>query len=240
MFRPSFADRQRHLARLQVHRLPSSSPRRWLIEEIFAGFSARWISSWLLDGPVHHVDVLVAQLLDDRVDARTFHTDACAHRVDAFVVGFDGHLGPFARYADDFLDGDEAVEYLRHLLFEEPFEEFGCRAGEDDDRAVVAHLHLGYDGPDGVAFAEEVARYLFALRKYQFVVLVVEHEYLLLPHLIDLARDYLAHAFAVLLEQVGFFEIEDAGGEVLRRSESTARRPNESSFISSATSSPTS
>ena len=91
----------------------------------------------------------------------------------------------------------------------------GCRAGEDDDRAVVAHLHLGYDGPDGVAFAEEVARYLFALRKYQFVVLVVEHEYLLFPHLIDLARDYLAHAFAVLLEQVGFFEIEDAGGEVL-------------------------
>src|SRR5690606_3809883 len=65
-----------------------------------------------LDGvrrPRDHVDVLVAELADDGVDAAPLHADAGADGVDAVVVAHDGHLRAVARLADDLLDLDDAV-----------------------------------------------------------------------------------------------------------------------------------
>ena len=48
---------------------------------------------------VHHVDVLVAKLADDAVDAATLDADAGSYGVDAVVVALYGYLGALARHA---------------------------------------------------------------------------------------------------------------------------------------------
>ena len=175
---------------------------------------------------VHHVDVLVAQLLDDRVDARTLHADAGAHRVDALVVGLHGDLGALAGDADDLLDGDQTVENLGNLLLEQPFEELVGRTREDDARLVVVHLDRLDDGLDRVALAVEVVGDLLGLREDQLVLLVVEDQHLLFPHLVDLARDDVADLLRVFFVEAGLLQIEDARGEVLaqRQHGATAER----------------
>ena len=89
------------------------------------------------------------------------------------------------------------------------------RAREDDAWIVVVHLHALDDGLDRIAFAVEVVGNLLRLGEYQLVLLVVEDQHLLLPHLIDLAGDDLADLLRVFLVEAGFFEVEDARCEVL-------------------------
>ena len=66
-----------------------------------------------------------------------------------------------------------------------------------------------------IAFAEKVARNLLGLGQHQLVVVVVQYQYLLLPHLIDLAGDDFADLLGILVEQVGLLEVHDPGGQVL-------------------------
>ena len=164
---------------------------------------------------VHHVDVLVAQLLDDRVDARSLHADAGAYRVDAVVVGFYGDFGAFAGDADDLLDRDQAVVNFRDLHLEKPFEEFRGGTRQNDVGVVVLHLHFRNDRLDAVALAEEIVRDLFRFRQHQFVLFVVQHEYFLFPYLVDLSGNDFAHFFGIFVEQIGLFQVEYPRGEIL-------------------------
>ena len=113
------------------------------------------------------------------------------------------------------LDGDQAVEDLGNLLFEQPLEELVGRARENDARLVVVHLDRLDDGLDRVALAVEVVGNLLGLGKDQLVLLVVEDEHLPLPDLIDFARHDLADLLRVLLVEAGLLQVEDARGEVL-------------------------
>ena len=130
--------------------------------------------------PIHDVDILVAQLLDNRVDARTFHAHAGADRIDPVVVRLDGHLGPFAGYADDLLDRNQAVVDFGNLHLEQPLEELGSRTRQHDVGRIVLHLDAGDDRLHAFAFAEKVARNLLGLGQHQLVVVVVQYQYLLL------------------------------------------------------------
>ena len=50
--------------------------------------------------PFDDVDFLAAQLANDRLHARTFHTYAGTHRIDVAFIGNDGNLGPLAGLAN--------------------------------------------------------------------------------------------------------------------------------------------
>ena len=64
---------------------------------------------------VDDVDVFVAQLADNAVNSGTFHTYTSPYWVNAVVVGFYGYFSALSWFANDFLDGDEAVKYFWHL-----------------------------------------------------------------------------------------------------------------------------
>ena len=58
---------------------------------------------------VDHVDVLVAQLADDAVNACTLHTNARSNGVDAVVVALDGDFGTFTRDSCNGADKNQSV-----------------------------------------------------------------------------------------------------------------------------------
>src|SRR3546814_2483229 len=70
------------------------------------------------------------------------HPNAGSNRIDAVVIGLHRYFGPFSRFPDDFLDGNQSVEYLGDLQFEQPFQEVGSRPRENDPRITVQHLHF--------------------------------------------------------------------------------------------------
>ena len=82
----------------------------------------------LVGGPWHDVDLLAAELLHDRLHARTAHADARADRIDIAVVGVDGDLRAPAGLARRALHLDDALVDLRHLLLEELDQQSGMRA----------------------------------------------------------------------------------------------------------------
>ena len=69
--------------------------------------------------PIDDVDILVAQFADDAVDTGAFHADAGADGIDTVVVRLNGDLGALTRFTDDLLNGDQAVEDLGDLGFEQ-------------------------------------------------------------------------------------------------------------------------
>ena len=225
------ADGQRHLVGLEV----DGGGLLLLVEDDGRNLGGvqRTLNHQLRVGrEVDDVDVLVAQLLDDGIDARTLHADACTDGVDAVVVGFDRDLGPLAGDADDFLDGDQTVGNLGNLLLEQTFEELAGCAREDDAGLVVVHLDRLDDGFDGVALAIEIVGNLLAFGENQLVLVVVENQHLLFPDLVNLAGDDFADFLGILLVKVGLFEVEDARSEVLpERQDGTAPERRELDFI---------
>ena len=166
--------------------------------------------------PLEHVDVLIAQLADDADDAGPLDTDAGADRIDAVVVGFDGHLGTFTRDADDFLDGDQSVIDFRDLLLEELDQEFVGRAGQGDvGSGVVLHLHALDDRADGLVLLETFARNLLVLGQAELVAVLIEDEHFLGPGLVDFAGEDVTDLLGVLVEEIGLLDIHDATLQIL-------------------------
>ncbi len=166
-------------------------------------------------GVVDDVDVLVLQLTDNGVDARTLHADASSYGVDAVVIRLDSHLGALAWHADNLADGDEAVEDLRDLILKHPLKEHGRGARDDDKRVVVLELDTSHDSLDLVALAEEVGRDLLRLGEDEVIALLVAYENLALPRLIDLAGHDLTDALLVTVEKVVLLKVHHKACKVL-------------------------
>src|SRR4029079_9032440 len=78
----------------------------------------------------------------------TASTDAGADRVDVVVVAPHGDLRAVPRLTRAGLDLDDAVGDLGHFQFEEPLDQTGVRAADDDLWALggLADLHdVGLD-----------------------------------------------------------------------------------------------
>ena len=104
------------------------------------------------------VDLLAAELADDRLHAGAAGADAGADRVDLGVRGRDGDLRAVARLAGKGLDLDGAVGDLGHLELEEPADELRAGAGQDDLRAPGGVLDLEKEAADAVARLVLLAR----------------------------------------------------------------------------------
>ena len=75
-------------------------------------------------GEVNHIDIFVAQLPYDTMNAETLHAHTGTYRVDTVVISFHGHFGAFAGNAGYPFNGDESVGNLRNLLFEQPLQKY--------------------------------------------------------------------------------------------------------------------
>src|SRR5438552_8948434 len=101
--------------------------------------------------PLDDVDLLAAQLADDRLHAGALHAHAGAHGVHVLLAGDDGHLGPLPRLPDAAPDLDGGVVDLRHLHLEELDEEGGIGAAHHHLRALRRLQDLDDGHPHAVA-----------------------------------------------------------------------------------------
>ena len=147
--------------------------------------------------------------------AASLHAHAGSHGVDALVVTLHGHLGSLARHAGYALDGDEAVVDFGHLSLEQPLQEHGAGAREDNLGVVVLVVHPQDDGTDGLALAVLVGRYLLRFGQDELVALVVDDEHLAFPHLIHFAAHHLSHTVFVLVVERVVFQFQNLGGQGL-------------------------
>ena len=161
-------------------------------------------------GPLYDVEVLAAQLADDAVYAAAAHADAGSYGIHAVVEALNGNLGALAGHACDLSNGDDAFGNLGHLGLEQSLQEHGACAREDDLGVAGAIVHACYYGACGLSLAEEVAGDLLALGQQQLVAFLVEQQHFLVPHLIDLGRDYVADHVLVLVVEGVVLELEDA------------------------------
>src|SRR3546814_19002930 len=91
------------------------------------------------------------------------HPNAGSNRIDAVVIGLHRYFGPFSRFPDDFLDGNQSVEYLGDLQFEQPFQEVGSSPRENDPRITVKPLNFQDPRSDDLSLFETVSRDFFGI-----------------------------------------------------------------------------
>ncbi|AAW76474.1 hypothetical protein XOO3220 [Xanthomonas oryzae pv. oryzae KACC 10331] len=118
--------------------------------------------------PQHDVHALAIELVGDRLDARTTHTDARADRIGAGVVRDHGDLGAVARIACAGIDLDQALAHFRHFKLEQFDHEFRRGAADEQLRATRLGTHFGQITADAVAGTQHVARNALVLRNEGF------------------------------------------------------------------------
>src|SRR5205085_11247420 len=115
--------------------------------------------------PRNDVDLLAAELLDDRLDARALHADARADRIDVRVAAHDRDLGAGARLTGARDDLHDALVDLGDLALEQLLDELAVGAREDDLRAAGLAIDVLEEGDDAIAGAIRLARCLLAERE---------------------------------------------------------------------------
>ena len=104
-----------------------------------------------VNAPLYNVDFLIAQLVDDSLDAHTLHSDAGAYRIHIFVVGMNGNLGAHTRLSGHGFDFYGTIGDLRHLIFKETLQQARMSTGYDNLRALVGLLYLDDECLNGLA-----------------------------------------------------------------------------------------
>ena len=150
-------------------------------------------------GEVDDVDVLVAELTDDAMNAATLHTNAGSYRIDAVVVALDGNLGTLTRHTGNAANSDQTVLDFGNLSLQQTLEELVRGTAQDDARIVVFVLHLLDDGANGLALVVVVRGNLLLLGQVQLVALVVDEQHFALPHLVHLGADHLTDLILILI-----------------------------------------
>src|SRR5690606_14767300 len=152
----------------------------------------------------------------DTVNPRTLHPHTGAHRINAVVIGFHGHFGALSRQPHDLLDRDQSVFDFRYFLFHQFGQEEVVRAGNDDDRVVVLHLHALDNGADHIPFFEIVpADHLRPGQDELIVGGIIEHQDLPPQDLLNLTENELTLAIFIPLENLIFHQLHHPGHERL-------------------------
>src|SRR5205807_166126 len=82
--------------------------------------------------PGHDIDLFAVELVDDILDPHAMHADAGADRIDAFLAGRHGNLGPRARLTRDRFELDRTVEDLRYFDFKQPADQSAMAARNNE------------------------------------------------------------------------------------------------------------
>ena len=151
--------------------------------------------------PLDDVDLLAAQLADDRLHARALHADAGADRIDVALAREDGDLRAVAGFAHGAADHHGAVVDLRHFLLEQLDEQRRIGARQHDLRALGAAVDALDDGAHAVARRVALGARLFLARQHGLDAADLDDDVAVLEAL-DRAVDDLADALVVLGEDV--------------------------------------
>src|SRR5204863_815651 len=108
------------------------------------------------------VDLLAAQLLHDRLHARSLHADAGADGIDVAIARADRDLRTRAGLAGRRLDAHDLLVDLRDLHLEELLEQPLVRARQDDLRPARGLVDVDDVGDDPIARPVRFARHLVA------------------------------------------------------------------------------
>ena len=147
--------------------------------------------------PFDDVDLLAAQLADDRLHARALHADAGADRIDVALARVDRDLGAIAGLADRAADHHGAVVDLRHFLLEQLDQQGRIGARQHDLRPLGAAVDAADDGADAVADGVVLRARLFLARQLRLDAAELHDDVAVLEAL-DHAVDDFADALAVL------------------------------------------
>ena len=151
-------------------------------------------------GPRDDVDLLAAQLRDDRLDASASLADRGSDRVEALLAARDRDLAAAARLAGDRLDLDRAPGDLRHLELEQAAQEVLVRAADVDERPARRAADLEDVGLHVLADAVMLGRRLVGRAHDGLGLAEVEDDPRRL-HAADRAGDHLALAMRELVEE---------------------------------------
>src|SRR5213075_1309589 len=157
----------------------------------------------------YDVDLLAAQLADDRLHARALHADAGADRVDVALAAEHRDLGTLAGGADGGLDHHRAVVDLRHFHLEELDQQARIGAREHDLRSLGLLVDVGDDGADALALAVALVARLLGARHGGLGAAEVDDDVAALEALDGAVHD-LAHAVDVLVVDLLALGLADA------------------------------
>src|SRR5262249_53082214 len=115
--------------------------------------------------PADDVDAFATQLIDDVLDATAADADAGADAIHLHVDARDRDLAAVASLARQRLDLDGPVLDLGDLLLEQPADELGVVARQNDLDAVAHLADVEDDGLDPFADVVRFAGDLFAPRQ---------------------------------------------------------------------------
>ena len=113
------------------------------------------------------VDLLAAQLADDRLHARALHADAGAHRIDVALAAVDRDLGALAGGAHRGLDHHRAVVDLGHFHLEQLDQQARIGARQHDLRALGLLVDVDDDAADALALAVALVARLLVARHHR-------------------------------------------------------------------------
>ena len=136
-----------------------------------SAFSAKVVTS---SRELDDVDLLAAQLADDRLHAHALHADACADRIDILVARLHGDLGALAGLARDRAHVDRAVVDLRHFALEEVLHQLRRGARDDHLRSLCGAVDAQQDDAHALAHAELLQPALLATRHARLGLAQVE------------------------------------------------------------------
>ena len=161
------------------------------------------------------VDVFVAQLAHDAVDAASAHTHARTDGINVGVEAFDGNFRAFARDACHGAELNDAVGDFGNLPFEQAAQEQRAGARKIDLRVAVGVVDAVDHGADVVALVVEVARDLLVLGQQQVVFLFVYEQGFVFPRLVNFGRDQFSLTILILIIYGVVFELKDLAGQGL-------------------------
>src|SRR5271155_611038 len=109
-------------------------------------------------GIENDIAALAGQFVGHRGHARAAHADAGTLRVEPRIVRLDGNLRAHARIARRGPDLDQPLLDLRHLELEQPHQQIGDDAREDQLRPARLRFDLGHVGAHPVTDANVLLR----------------------------------------------------------------------------------
>src|SRR5208283_3934756 len=168
----------------------------------------------LVVGPRHDVDFLAAQLLHHRLDARAFHPDARADRVDIRILRVDGNFGAAARLARALPNLDDALVNLRHFLLEQLHQKVVRGARQHDRKPLLRQVNVEDQRADAIALAIALVRNLFLLGQDGLGASEVHDHVLALEALHDSRHDFLL-AILELVENLFALGVANMLDEIL-------------------------
>src|SRR5699024_9337591 len=113
--------------------------------------------------PVDDIDLLAAQLVYDRIDARSVHADAGAHRIHVRIVGPNGNLCSGACLSGNALDLHDSVLNFCYLGLKQTRYQLRMCTGYENLRSLRGVLNFQHIDLDALCGTENFTLYLLVL-----------------------------------------------------------------------------